>query len=130
MTLRKTDEETNLTPNQEQAIIALLHDPGLTSAAEAAGVGKSTLWRWMKEPTFKAEYRRARREAVSQAVARLQQVSSEAAESLREVATDPAAPHAARVSASRAILVMAFTGMESEDLAARIEALEGRSEDE
>src|SRR5215210_1052170 len=93
-----------LSPQQEGAIVALLSDPGLTGAAKSAGVGKATLWRWMQKPAFREAYRRARREAVEQARARLQQASGEAVQALLDVANDPDAPHASRVSAAKAIL--------------------------
>ena len=54
-----------LSRNQERAISALLVHPTMTQAADAAGVGEVTLWRWLRIPTFKEQYRLARREAVS-----------------------------------------------------------------
>jgi hypothetical protein len=122
--IRETEE---LSPQQEGAITALLSEPGLTSAAKAVGVGKATLWRWMQQPTFREAYRRARREAVEQARARLQQASGEAVEALREVMNDPDAPHASRVSAAKAILDMSLKETHAEELEARLTALEQRA---
>ncbi len=107
--------------------MALLSDPGLTSAAKAAGVGKATLWRWMQQPAFREAYRKARREAVEQARARLQQASGEAVEALREVMNDQDAPHASRVSAARTVLDMAMEATSTEELEARLAALERRA---
>jgi hypothetical protein len=122
-----TRETEELSPQQEGAITALLSEPGLTSAAKAVGVGKATLWRWMQQPTFREAYRRARREAVEQARARLQQASGEAVEALREVMNDPDAPHASRVSAAKAILDMSLKETHAEELEARLTALEQRA---
>ena len=122
-----TQETEELSPQQEHALVALLSDPGLTGAAKAAGVGKATLWRWMQQPAFREAYRKARREAVEQARARLQQASGEAVEALREVMNDSEAPHASRVSAARTVLDMAMAATSTEELEARLAALERRA---
>src|ERR687886_540740 len=46
---------------REQAILALLQEPTVEAAAKAVGVADVTLWRWMQQPDFQAEYRIARR---------------------------------------------------------------------
>jgi hypothetical protein len=107
--------------------VALLSDPGLTGAAKAAGVGKATLWRWMQQPAFREAYRHARREAVEQARARLQQASGEAVEALRDVMNDEDAPHASRVSAARTVLDMAMQATNEEEIERRLAALEARA---
>ncbi len=121
---RETDE---LSPQQEGAVVALLSDPGLTGAAKAAGVGKATLWRWLQQPAFQAAYRKARREALEHARARLQQASGEAVEALREVMNDPNAPHASRVSAAKGVLEMSFREAKTEEIEERLAALEARA---
>jgi len=104
--------------------VALLSEPGLTSAAKAAGVGKATLWRWLQQPAFREAYRRARREAVEHARALLQQASGEAVETLREVMNDPDTPPAPRVSAARTVLDMATQATKTEEWEERLAALE------
>ena len=64
---------------QEEAIAALLTQRNVEEAARAAGIGVRTLLRWLKLPELQNAYRQARREAFSQAVARLQQGTSAAA---------------------------------------------------
>lgn len=63
---------------KEAAIAALLSCRTLEEAARTAGIGTTTLLRWMKNPQFRAEYRAARNAVVSQATARLQQASGAA----------------------------------------------------
>lgn len=116
--------EENISPRQEHAIIALLHHPGLTKAAQEAGVGKTTLWNWMQQPAFREAYRQARREALSAAIAHLQQLSSEAAEVLGEIMRDPKQQGAARVGAAKSVIDYALKASEIEDLTARLEQLE------
>jgi hypothetical protein len=123
-----THGEDLLGPAQHRAVIALLERPTVKEAAEAAGVHKATLYKWLKEPGFQAVYREARREALSRATARLQQISSEAVEALREIVGDRSQQGASRVGAARCILGYAARMTELEDFGARLARLEeGRS---
>ena len=115
-----------LSRNQERAISALLVHPTMTQAADAAGVGEVTLWRWLRIPTFKEQYRLARREAVSQAVGQLQAACSIAVVALTDISQDVNCPASARVSAARTVLELALKGVELEDLAVRVEELESQ----
>jgi hypothetical protein len=115
-----------LSRNQERAISALLVHPTMAKAAAAAGVGEVTLWRWLRVPEFKEQYRLARREAVIQAVGQLQGACSAAVVALTDISQDVNCPASARVSAARTVLEMALKGVELEDLAVRVEALESQ----
>lgn len=115
-----------LSTSQQKAIVALLAEPTIKQAAEAAAVGERTLHRWLSEPEFAAAYRQARREATGQAVAQLQKAAGGAAVILASIAEDKANPPAARVSAARAILDYAVRAIELEDISARLEALEAQ----
>jgi hypothetical protein len=116
-----------LSRKQEHVISALLTQGTLADAASRAGIGEATLRRWLQRNDFQAAYRRARREAVSQAVAHLQRVSGEAVDTLRSIMNDDQKPSSARVTAARVILDMAVKAVELEDLEARIAALEALS---
>jgi uncharacterized protein (UPF0147 family) len=113
-----------LTQKKEQAIIALLTSPSITAAAKQADIGETTLYRWLKESEFKAQYNEAKRELLSQAVSKLQQNSAEAVEVLREVANDKEAPASSRVTAAKTTIEMALKSAELEDIVQRIEQLE------
>ncbi len=115
-----------LSRNQDRAIAALLVHASMSEAADAAGIGEVTLWRWMQIPEFKEQYRLARREAVSQAVGHLQGACSVTVVALKDIAQDVTCPAGARVSAARTVLEMAIKGVELEDLAARVEHLESQ----
>lgn len=112
------------TRKAEAAVAALLMAPTIATAAASIGISEQTLWRWLQDPDFQAKYREAKRQAVAQAVARLQQASGEAVEALREIMNDGEAPASARVSAAKSVLEMAVKGVEIEDIAARVEKLE------
>lgn len=113
-----------LSRKQELAIISLLMEPTITMAAEKTGVSEATLWRWTQQEQFQAAYREAKRQAVAQAIARLQQVSSEAVNTLREVMLDTDAKDTARVTAAKTVLEMTLKAVEIEDLAQRMDSLE------
>ena len=76
------------TSRREQALAALLAEPTIALAAQKAGIGEATLTRWLKEPGFVAEYRRARRSVVEAAIGSLQQAAAEVRHILLELAAD------------------------------------------
>jgi hypothetical protein len=118
------DFDGKLTPVQERAIVALLSHATTRTAAKAVGVDEATLWRWLQDKDFHAAYMTARRETVQHALARLQQVSTEAVNTLREVMRDKTAKGSERVSAAKAIIEYSIKAVEIEDLAQRVEELE------
>jgi hypothetical protein len=115
---------TTLTAKQYNAIAALLSEPSVRKAAEVARVSERTMYNWLKLPAFAAEYRTARREAVSQAIARTQQYSSAMVGVLLSIAGDSKKPAAARIAAASKALDIAIKSVELEDLAVRLDALE------
>lgn len=118
------DASAKLTPKQERAIAALLAQPTIEAAAETLGINAATVHRWLGDPAFQVAYRTARRDAVQQAVTRLQQVSGAAVAVLVQVMADRSKPAGTRVTAAKTVLEFSFRAVELEDLADRIEALE------
>ncbi|MCH7792525.1 MAG: hypothetical protein IID31_09635 [Planctomycetes bacterium] len=113
-----------LTPKQERAVAALLTEHSVERAAASAKVGTRTIYRWLDEPDFAAAYRRARRKAFGQAIALTQRYAPLAVNTLAKVMMDESAPHNAQVRAAATMLKFARDGIELDDLAARVEALE------
>ena len=113
-----------LTRKQEALISALLTAPSLAAAAQQAGLSEVTAWRWLKDATFQATYREARRAVVQHAIAQVQHATGEAVATLRTVMQDSESPASARVSAAKAILETAVKGIDIDDLEVRIAALE------
>jgi transposase-like protein len=109
---------------QEEAIAALLTQRNIEEAANTVGIAPNTLLKWMKQPEFDTAYRAARRKAVGQATARLQQGTSAAATTLLKTMIDSATPPAVRVRAAEAIFNFAAKAIEIEDVEARVSALE------
>ena len=113
------------TRKREQAIVALLEQPTITTAAQVVGVSERTLRRWLAEADFAASYRLARRQVVDVAIGGLQQATAEAVAALRRNLTADA-PQAVQVRAALGILEQAAKGAELLDLAERVAALEAK----
>src|ERR1700730_6749243 len=92
------------TRKKEEAIVALLTHRTVDDAAKASGIATKTLLRWLQVPEFDSAYRKARRDAFSQSVARLQHASSAAVSTLLKVMVDSNSPAASRVRAADCIL--------------------------
>jgi len=109
---------------QEEAIAALLSQRSIEDAARTCSVGARTLIRWLKLPEFNAAYRDARRAALSQSVARLQQATGAAVSTLLKVMVDPNTPASTKVRAADSVLDHSAKAIEIEDLEVRLTELE------
>ncbi len=118
-----------LSPNQEKAILALLQEPTIAKAAASAGVSNRSVVRWLTQDDFSRAYRKARREAFSQAIGLTQHYAPLAVNTLATIMADKTAPPHARVTAASTLLKFGREGIELDDLAARVEALEQVAED-
>ncbi len=118
------DAFAQLSPKQEDAILALLHEPTLGKAAESVGVDEKTLWRWLKDAGFNKAYREARRETFRQAISLTQRYAPFAVQALLKIVSDQKTPPSARVAAAGLLLKFSRESIELDDLAARVEALE------
>jgi len=114
----------NLTPKQEEGVVALLNHPTVREAAKSLGIDEKTLYRWLDQPEFGRAYRNARRRGFAQAIAITQRYAPLAVQTLAKTCGDQAAPYAARVSASTALLKFSRESIELDELAERVEALE------
>ena len=120
--LRNAALDAHLTPKQHKTMVALLAHPTVAEAAEAVGVGESTVRRWLKDPAFERAYRAERSRALEGAIASLQAASSRAVEAL-ERNLDCGVP-SVEVRAAQAILGRAFEGETIYSLADYIAATE------
>jgi len=113
---------------KEAAIAALLTQRNTEEAARAVGIGSATLLRWLQIPEFQAAYRKARRDAHGQSIARLQQATSAAVSTLLKVMIDPATPPSTKVRAADSVLDHSAKAIEIEDLEVRLTELERAAE--
>lgn len=117
---------TKLRKNQEVFLIALMENSTILDACRQAGIASATGYKFLNDPIFKVEYARIRRETLALATNRLQKSAVKAVEVLDSVMSDEETPASARVQASRAILDNAYKAYELDDLAKRIEEMEGQ----
>jgi hypothetical protein len=115
-----------LRPKPEAAILALLTARGIEEAAKTANVPPRTLYRWLKEPNFDAAYRRAKRTAFGQAIAR--QGTASAAATMLKLMVDPGVPASTRLRAADCVFNHAKNPIELERIEARVTAPEQAAE--
>ncbi|MDQ5827308.1 MAG: LacI family DNA-binding transcriptional regulator [Chloroflexota bacterium] len=113
-----------LPARQEAVLVALLAQPTLKEAAEAAGVSETTAWRYLQDEKFRERYRAAQRQCVEHIIVRVRQDAGAAVSALREIVDDRTAPASSRVQAARAILETVFKAVEVSEMEGRMEALE------
>src|SRR3954447_6936436 len=102
----------------EAALAALLACPTIEAAAEQVGIASATLRRWLAEDDFQRRYRAARRQVVEQAVAQLQQGTSEAVAALRRNLN--CGTPSAEIAAAKAVIDISVKAIELTDLAERV----------
>ena len=115
---------TKLGRKQEEAIAALLSQRNIEDAARACGVGTPTLIRWLKLPEFHDAYLKARREAVGQSIAPMQQATGAATITVLKLMTDLNVPAAVKFRAAECVFAHAIKGIELEDIETRLTELE------
>ncbi|HLK47710.1 MAG TPA: hypothetical protein VKT49_06225, partial [Bryobacteraceae bacterium] len=116
---RRKPSATQLT-KREKAVEALLKQPTMERAAEAAGINAATLYRWLKEPEFQMALLQARRERHMLAQGRAQNAESFAINTLLQTMADKDAPHTAKVQASKIILDYGAKGADGLDAEMRL----------
>lgn len=120
-----------MTQRQALALEALISAPSIEAAAQACGLSRSTLERYLQDDDFRAEYERRRGESLNVACAALQEAMTDAVAVLTAIMKEDATSATARISAARSVLEYGMKLTELTDLAARVAALEAaiRTED-
>lgn len=114
----------DLAQRHDKFLSALLASPDVAEAARTAGIGLRTAYRYLGDQEFKERYAEARREAVNLAISKLQAAMSEAVGALRAILSGAEASPSARVAAARTLLDLGLKATETDDLSARVAALE------
>ncbi|MEI8205488.1 MAG: hypothetical protein WCG03_01265 [Kiritimatiellales bacterium] len=78
-----------LTARQEKLLSFLAGNPNIQAAANAAGVGRTTVHRWLKEPAFREELTRRRNLALTEAMNSVQAYTAQAVEELIKLMGSP-----------------------------------------
>lgn len=113
-----------MTSRQEKALASLIRAPTRAAAAKEAGVGISTLRRWMRDDTeFRSAYRAALDELLQDASAQSKQNLTKALDVLAEI-MESGENSQVRISAARSTLEFLLKLNEQADIVARLNALE------
>ncbi len=94
----------DLDPKREKALVALLGNPTIETAARAAGLSERTLHRYLAEPAFAEAYHAARRQSLAQAIWLTQRYAAVAVQTLAKIMTDPGSKEASRIAAANILL--------------------------
>jgi len=92
--------ENVLTPKQKKGLAAMLTQPTLTAAAQAAGTSEKTLYRWLALPAFAAELKARQAGIIDAAAGRLVQGLAQALDTLSELMTTAESESVRRAAAS------------------------------
>ena len=117
-------EHGNVEGKRAAVIVALLSEKTIENAARRSGLSQATIYRMLRDESFTDEYRAARQQALSHAIARLQSNSSKAADTLFTIIENPNASAMARVRAIAIVLEYSFRAVELESVLARLDKLE------
>ena len=112
-----------MTGKQQKALAALIRAPTRAIAAKEAGVGVSTLRRWMREDDFRAAYKEALAELLEDASAQSKRNLSRALDVLADV-MENGENSQVRITAARSTLEYALKLSEVVDVQQRLDALE------
>jgi len=108
---------------------ALLTNPTVREAAEAAGIPETTAYNWLRREDFAEEYKQRKRQAVAEASDYLQSRMNAATQIITEIMNDADAPSQVRLNAAKAIVELGYKLVEQAEIIARIEALEAQTGD-
>lgn len=112
--------------NKEKVLIALLETSSIREAAKLGDVSEATIYNFLRDKEFLAEYRNARRQTVETAIAQMQNAASEAVERLKELQYSENPAVAARCA--QIIFESSVKGLETTDILERLEVLESEFE--
>ena len=113
-----------MTNKQTKALAALLTQPTQAAAAAAAGIGLTTLKRYLADPEFQAEYQTALSGMLEDAAAQAKRCLNPALSCLREIVEDGGETATARIQAARSLLEYGLRLTEIIDVLRQINELE------
>ena len=113
-----------MTPRKEKALQALLVCRTRAEAAQAAGIGESTLRTYFQDPEFTERYEAAFADMVRDAAQQAKQTLSPALSTLREIMEDTGEQAQARITAARSILEYSLKLTEQADILEQLRELE------
>jgi len=83
------ENKSSLSARQKKLLIELIHTPDVTAAAAAAGVARSTVYRWMENPEFTEQLSKLRDESMRHALESIKSQTQRAATELIRLLDTP-----------------------------------------
>ena len=108
--------------NKDLVLAALIETNSVRQTAAATRISEATIYRYLQDKEFLAEYRNARRLTVESAIAQMQNAASEAVDRLKELQYCENPAVAARCA--QIIYENSVKGMETTDILERLEKME------
>ncbi|MHC4112867.1 MAG: phBC6A51 family helix-turn-helix protein [Planctomycetota bacterium] len=124
--MSKTKGKSKLTERQLKAVPSIVSSPTYTEGCKKAKINKTTLYKWLTKPKFKAELNRQREQVASEAFGVLSQNLTRAVEALVHL-LDVKDDRLKRLTA-KDIIEHFLKYKENEELEERIAAIEARLE--
>ena len=115
-----------LSTKKQAAIAALLTSPSITEAAEASGIGRSTMHRWLEDPEFKQALSAAEADAISSAVRRMIGDMSDNLSTMRDIRVSEDSSPALKLRAAALLDASLLRWREAATLEERLVAIEAR----
>lgn len=122
--MSKSKKKPKLTPRQLKAIPHIVGSPTYTQGCKKARINKTTLYKWLKEPEFKAELDRQRDEIAAEAFGILSQGLTKAVEVLVGLLDNK--DNRLKRLAAKDVIDFIIRHKENEDLSERLTAVEKR----
>ncbi len=115
---------TKSAASREQAILALLSEKTLGTAAEKCGVNEKTLRRWLAgDEAFKKAYTEARQATFDAGMGRIQALTARAVETLEDLLDATQSPNV-RLGAARTVAEMGIHQHDAETILRKLEEIE------
>lgn len=125
------EHKKSLKPNQIEAITALLENETVKEAAALAGVCRTTVYRWLRDPDFQQALRAGEGAILDKVSRRLILLADKAVTALESVIDEPMQEGASQKRfASQAILDNVLKLWELRNVESRLSELEKRVNDE
>ncbi len=118
-----TDNE-ELSDKQRSALIHLVSGHTIEQGCKDAGISRDCFYRWLENPTFKAELSRLRDAIFLDAIEQLKHSMKLACHTLQALCEDPECPPAVKRGAASDIISHLMKWRETQDLEKRITQLE------
>jgi len=121
---QNAQNRTALPERQLKAISAVLNSKNISEGVKAAKISRTQFYEWMRNPDFKAEFKRQRNELIDLALHELKISTAEAVGVLRKLLT--ASNEGIRFKTATAIIENVLKSIQIENLEERLSEIERR----